>query len=116
MRKTKYLGILVLAFILVGGIGCATASSDKMSSMKTEMTADDATAAIAAADAARKKAGSVSGEWRDTGKIIGEAEEAAKAGDFAKAVKLANKAKVQGERGYEQMVSQEKLRLPSYFK
>ncbi|MCG8426759.1 MAG: hypothetical protein MI754_05300 [Chromatiales bacterium] len=116
MQKTKYLGILVLATILIGGIGCATAGSEKSAAMKTEMTADGAKQAIAAAKAAQKKAASVSGEWRDTGKIIKAAEKALKEGDVKTAIKLANKARVQGERGYEQMMAQKDLRLPAYFK
>jgi hypothetical protein len=36
-------------------------------------------------------------EWRDSGKILKSAEAAAKSGDYAKAIKLANKAGKQGE-------------------
>lgn len=79
-------------------------------------TADSANQAIAAADAARKKAGSVSGEWRDTAKIIKQANKAAKSKDYAGAVKLANKAREQGELGYTQAVSQKELTMPSYLK
>ena len=72
--------------------------------------------AIVAAENAQKKAASVDGEWRDTGKIINQAKAAQAEGDFAQAVKLANKAERQGELGYEQAVSQEKLQIPSYLK
>ena len=71
--------------------------------------ADDAAAfeeALAAAEAARAKAASVSGEWRDTGKMIKQARVLAADGDFAAAVALANRAEHQGLRGYEQMTSQ----------
>ncbi len=83
-----------------------------------EMKADAAMAsdAITKAKAAQKKAASVNGEWRDTGKFIKNAEKAAKAGDFDKAVRLANKAANEGRLGYEQAVSQSKLQIPSYFK
>ncbi len=72
--------------------------------------------AIAAADQARKKAASVKGEWRDTGKIIKQAEQTRKKGDFDKAIKLANKAERQGKYGYEQAMSQQTLKMPSYLK
>jgi len=72
--------------------------------------------AIQAAEAARKKAASVKGEWRDTGKMIKSAQKALKAGDYEKALKLAKKAHQQGELGYKQAVSQKELRMPSYLK
>ena len=58
------------------------------------------------ADAAIKKAASVGGEWRDSRKIMKKAAEAAKAGEFDKASKLANKAKQQGELGYAQAMAE----------
>ena len=79
-------------------------------------TAESANSAIAAAEAARKKANSVDGEWRDTAKFIKQAKGAAKSKDYAKAVKLATKAREQGELGYKQAVSQKELRMPSYLK
>ena len=76
-----------------------------------EATAADQ--AIAAAESARKKAASVGGEWRDTFNMIGEARDLAKAGDFAGAIKIANKAKRQGELGYEQAMATH-AGFPSY--
>ncbi len=98
----KLLLIVVLGFT---STMILAAASDK--------TAQDA---IAAADQARKKATSVKGEWRDTGKIIKQAEQARKKGDFEKAIKLANKAERQGKYGYEQAMSQQTLKMPSYLK
>jgi hypothetical protein len=72
--------------------------------------------AIAAAEAARKKASSVRGEWRDTGKLIKEAQELANSGDFAGAVALANRAKRQGEMGYEQAMREQGATFPTYVK
>lgn len=70
---------------------------------------------LSAAKAAQKKAGSVGGEWRDVGKFIKEAEQAAANGDFDQAKKLAQEAKTQSELGYEQAVSQKgKAGNPSY--
>lgn len=57
----------------------------------------DPAAAIAAAKAANERAKAESYEWRDTGKIIKQAEEAMKKGDNATAIKLANQARRQAE-------------------
>ena len=65
-----------------------------------------AEAAIAAAKASQKAAGSVGGEWRDTGKIIKNAEKAAADGNYGEAEKLAKKAEAQGKLGKEQALSQ----------
>jgi hypothetical protein len=78
-----------------------------------EKTANDA---IAAAEAARKKAASVNGEWRDTSKLIGEAQALANSGDFAGATALARKAQRQGEMGYEQAIREKGATFPSYVK
>jgi len=75
-----------------------------------------ATAAIAAAEKAKKKAASISGEWRDTGKFIKKAKGALKKGDFKKAIKLAKKAAHEGKMGYEQAHAQQQLRMPAYLK
>lgn len=62
--------------------------------------------------AAANKAKSVDGEWRDIRwgkskiKYIPSAEKAAKAGDYAKAMKLLKIAKFQAEKGYEQAMEQ----------
>jgi osmotically-inducible protein OsmY len=110
MQIKQHLAVLALVALLGG---CA--------STQEEMTAAPADAkssseAIAAAKAAQKKAASVKGEWRDTGKIIKKAEAAAKKGDYEGAVKLAAKAQDQGELGYAQAVSQKELKMPSYLK
>ncbi len=87
--------------------------------MTTTLLADEVSAAkvqklIDAADAARKEAASVNGEWRDTGMMIKKAKELLKKGDFVAAAKLANDAAKQGHLGYEQAVSQKELKMPSY--
>jgi len=91
---------------------------DKAAATSTENSGDKAAAesAIAAAESARKKAASIDGEWRDTGKIIKKAKAALKAGDSAKAIKLAKKAENQGKLGYEQAQAQQTLKMPSYLK
>ncbi|MFK5987032.1 MAG: rhodanese-like domain-containing protein [Pseudomonadota bacterium] len=70
--------------------------------------------AIADAEVSRQHAASVDGEWRDTGKLIKKAKAAMKKGNLEKALKLANFAKRQGEHGYQQAVSQQEFKMPSY--
>ena len=93
-------------------------TTDKAVAKSSESSGDKAAAesAIAAAESARKKAASVDGEWRDTGKMIKKAQAALKAGDSAKAIKLAKKAENQGKLGYEQAQAQQTLKMPSYLK
>jgi len=62
--------------------------------------------ALAAAIAAQEKAASVSGEWRDVGKFLEEAQKLVQSGDFEATIALAKKAEDQCHRGYEQMTSQ----------
>lgn len=69
-----------------------------------------------AAVAAEKAASSVGGEWRDTGKLITDAEAAAKAGDYDKAITLAEEARRQGELGYKQAKAEKSAGLPDYLK
>jgi hypothetical protein len=71
-------------------------------------------AALAAAKAEQKKAAAVGGEWRDTGKTIKQAEEAAAAGDYAKAKKLADQAAFESRMGQEQAASQVNVGNPAY--
>ena len=102
----KQLTAIITAVIMAGIISNNALASDQ----KT------AQAAVAAAETAQKKAASVEGEWRDTGKLIKKAQAAMKEGNFDQAIKLANKAERQGNYGYEQAVSQKELKMPSYLK
>jgi hypothetical protein len=77
-------------------------------------SAKAAEAAMAAAEEARKKAASVGGEWRDTAKFIKEAQDLVKAGDFAAATALADKARRQGELGYDQAMREKGAGFPDY--
>mgnify|MGYP003701681351 FL=1 len=79
-------------------------------------TKAEAEEAIAAADAARKQAASVGGEWRDTGKMIKEATSLLDTREYTKAIGLANKAKKQGELGYQQAMDQKDAGMSDYFK
>ncbi|MFT5221063.1 MAG: hypothetical protein ACI9LO_000616 [Planctomycetota bacterium] len=62
---------------------------------------------IAEAKAAVKKANSVGGAWRDSGKMIKKAEELLADGNAKEARKLAKKAVKQGQLGYQQVVDQQ---------
>jgi hypothetical protein len=59
-------------------------------------------AAYNAAEAARKKAAEVEYEWNTTAPLLQKAQDAAAAGDFDKAIKLADEAKKQGDLAYAQ--------------
>jgi len=61
---------------------------------------------IAAAEQARKGAAKVGFEWRDTGKMIKKARTAANSSHYDKAIKLAKKARFQGEAGQQQAKGQ----------
>lgn len=63
--------------------------------------------AYGAAVATQKKAASVGGEWRDIGKLLKNAKKVANDGDYDRAVKLAKKAKQQGELGHDQAMAQQ---------
>lgn len=89
------------------GEGGAATSADSTKKAEAEK-------AIADAEAARKKAASASGEWRDTKKMIKQAEDLVKAGNYDEAIKVAGKAKRQGELGYEQALGQKGATFPSY--
>lgn len=113
MRIKYLLSVLVLMAFAMGGISNSLAAE---AAKAADPMAAKATQAIADADAARKKAASVAGEWRDTGKMIKKAKGLVAKGDFSAAIKLAGKAQQQGELGYDQAVAQKQLRLPSYLK
>lgn len=125
MMNMKKLTAMLCLGAAVALAGAPAWSAEKASSKAAAATAEKkaasgdakaAEAAIAAADSARKKAAGVDGEWRDTGKMIKQAQAALKAGDADKAVKLAKQAEMQGQLGYEQAVSQKELKMPSYLK
>jgi hypothetical protein len=94
---------LMATVVFAGALatGCATTSTNN-AAMEAEYQQ-----AMAAAETARQQAATIGGEWRDTGKIMKQAEEAAAKGDYDTAVSLAEKARVQGVLGYEQAMSQQ---------
>ncbi|GMR07981.1 MAG: hypothetical protein BMS9Abin26_0986 [Gammaproteobacteria bacterium] len=106
MKIKRFLAPLFVVVLAVSFIsGCASTPKDGAGTME-----DQAKAAIAAASAAISKAASVGGEWRNSKKILGKAKKALKKGDFKKAIKIANKAKRQGELGYAQAMAEKNSR------
>ena len=95
---TKYLvGLLLLMLVAVGN---AETEFEKL---------------LNEAITAQKKANEVGGEWRDVQKFIDGAKKAAAEGNEEEAMKLAQRAKMHSELGYQQAVSQRgKIQLPSY--
>jgi hypothetical protein len=101
MKKLVLIGAMVFAIS-----GCSMfGGGDSASSGGADAAA--AKSAIADATAAVKKAAKVGGEWRDTKKkFIKKAKAAASKKDYKKAIKLANKAKAEGEMGYTQAMAE----------
>ena len=87
---------LSMLFAILLATGCATNGGSMDSG------SGDYASIIAEAKAENKKAKKVGGLWRDAGKIMKKAAKAHKAGDDAKAVKLAKKARFQGKMGQSQ--------------
>lgn len=90
----------VFAALITLGLlaGCASTGVETVSTG----TSGEADSAISAAASANAKAKELGFEWRDTHNLIREAEEAAAAGDYAKAINLANEARVQAENAIQQ--------------
>lgn len=92
MNHAKNLASLTLASIII--TGCAGYGS---SSAKAPVTEADYIAAVNDAQTSINNAAKANNLWRDSGEILEKSAELAKAGDFEAAIKLANKAKRQGE-------------------
>lgn len=105
--KTNLFAKPLFIMLLVLGLaaGCASTPED---TAPDQATAEQAIADAKSANAQAKKMGA---EWRDTGKIIADAEAALAAGDYAKAIELANEAQRQAENAIAQAKAEEaKLR------
>jgi len=111
MTKTARAVLVLFATVMIAGCASKAPQSKPVSA-----TSASYEAATAAARDAQKKAASVGGEWRDIGSTLDKADAAAKAGDLAGAIKLADWAREQSEMGYEQALAQEKAGAPSYLK
>jgi len=98
----------LFVIMLVLGLAAGCASTPEDTGAATQATAEQA---IADAKAENAKAQAMGAEWRDTGKVIEEAEAALAAGDFEKATTLANKARRQAENAIAQAkAEQERLK------
>jgi len=107
MKTNKFLkNIAMMAVVAAVSAGCASTQQEQQEPAKPAPTSKGPSACekeLARAEAARKKAASVGGEWRDIKKIMKKAKKAG--GD--KCVKLASKARRQGEIGYAQALREQ---------
>ncbi|MEJ2359833.1 MAG: LysM peptidoglycan-binding domain-containing protein [Gammaproteobacteria bacterium] len=109
MKTTKTLKLTsVMALVLTVAVGCSSTSEQGTSS---EQAAKEA---IAAAKAAYAKALKADWAWRDTGKMIKKAEKDLAAGKYDEAIKIANKARDQGNFAVAQK-AEEHQRLASMY-
>ena len=88
MKMLKFTGLIAIVFSVV--IGCTSTSEDAGS----EQAAKDA---IAAAKDAYARADAMGAAWRDTDKMIKDAEKLLSEGKYDEATALANKAREQAE-------------------
>jgi hypothetical protein len=113
--KTRTLLKQLFAALLVGMLVTACAAPEKKAEKappsKEQVAAEQA---IAAAKASLKKASSVGGEWRDSGKTVKKAEDAVAKGDYAAAMKLAKKAEKEGMMGQQQAEAEKNADIPQY--
>lgn len=112
MKILPSLKIVGAAFLTLGiAVGCASQQQQPEHKPMAMMNhkAQDAKAAIAAAKASLAKASALGYEWRDSGKLLKKAEAAQKAGNYDEAIKLANKAKQQGDLAVEQYYKEQKM-------
>ena len=104
MRKAAIVWASLLALSLLSACGSMGSGKEDMS--KTGGSSD-IEQLIKEADSAIKKAASVDGEWRDSsGKYLKQAKAALSKGDLETAKKMAEKAKFEGEMGYQQAIEQ----------
>ena len=100
MKFTLPVKALSLSVLLVGGlVGCANQTQQAAEPTAAASAAPSAavTQALNEANAAVKEAKSLDWIWVNTEKFLKEAEDAAKAGDEAAALKSAKKAKAEAE-------------------
>ena len=103
MRNTsgrrRLLAVVVATTLVAGAFWTIRAPADDAATFE---------AAYEAGEAARKAAAEVGFEWRDTKRMLRRAKKLAEKGEYAKAIKLANQARRQGELGVMQAREQEK--------
>lgn len=93
--------MLAVSTLVLGSlVACAGQSQQSADASSAKAAAAPSAAVTQALDAARasiKTANDLEWIWRDTEKTLSQAEEAAAAGDEAKAIKLANTAKFEAD-------------------
>jgi len=118
----KMLFVATLAIGLGAMSGCTTQTTKTETAAKAEAPVATPAgsdqqayeASLAAARAEIKKANAVGGEWRDTGKLLKKADQAAVDGNYGNATKLAEKAKFQAIKGQEQAAAEVNAGNPAY--
>ena len=107
MKTNKFLkNIAMMTVVAAVSVGCASTQQEQQQPAEPQKASKGPSACekeLARAEAARKKAASVGGEWRDIKKIMKKAK---KAGG-SKCVELAKKARRQGEIGYAQALREQ---------
>jgi len=111
MHLKLLVGSAVISLGLIAG--CAAPGQSKAPSGEQKAAYEQA---VKDAKAAIKQAGSMGHEWRDSGKTLKKAAKAADAGDYDKAIKLANKAKREGELGHKQAMAEKNAGPPAVLK
>ena len=100
MKFTLPVRMLAVSTLVLGSLLACAGQSQQAADASAKPAAAPSAAATQALDAARasiKTAKDLEWIWRDTEKTLGKAEEAAAAGDDAKAIKLANNAKFEAD-------------------
>jgi hypothetical protein len=95
---------LVIVLASLGLAACA--STTDREGAGPQPAAAEVQKAIEEASVAVKKADEVGFAWRDSEKMIKDAKAAQEKGDGATALKLAKKAKTEGDLGYQQYLDQ----------
>ncbi len=110
MKKTELLKFAAIALLSTGLIAGCASETQPAPATETEQAGPSAAAknAIYSAKLKLARAQKLGYEWRDTAKIIKEAEKAAAAGDNDKAIALANKAAKQSDDAIAQYHSETK--------
>lgn len=104
----KLATLLAVSTLALGGCSWtwpwSASTSAAASAAGGPATKDTVAAAIAAAEAALKKADSVGGGWRDTDKLVKEAKTALEKGELDNAAKLAKAAQEEAKLGEQQVM------------
>jgi ABC-type glycerol-3-phosphate transport system substrate-binding protein len=108
---------LILALL---GAGCASPPPALESVDITTASSGDERAVYrrlyAAARQWQQQAAAVDGEWRDIAILLEQAQQAATAGEYQRAIELAEYARFQGEMGYRQMREQQQIVHPPFLR